>query len=252
MKPKKHFGQNFLVNQGVVRKIVAADPMAKKTSLEIGPGPGVLTRELVAAGAHVTAVDADVEMITKLSEELCAAENLALHHGDILQFDPTPLAALGPITVVGNIPYNISSPILFWLVEHRTSIHEAIITMQREVAQRLIAQPGSKTYGALTIGVCAHATVEKLFDIRPGSFWPAPQVTSCTVHIRFPDPPPVTVTHPEQFRALVRTLFCKRRKMIRSSIPEAVLKSADIDPTARPEQLSIAELELLSRLCICT
>lgn len=249
MRAKRRFSQNFLVNKGVVQKIInAVDPQPGETILEIGPGLGTLTRHLLSRGARVIAVEADREMIAALREECAANEKLTLVQADILQYKWPDSVPTTRIKVVGNIPYHISSPILFWLAAHRNRIASAVITMQREVALRLVAQPGTKDYGALTIGMGAVAHSERLFDIRPGSFRPAPTVTSSTVRVTFPDPPPYEIQDPVQFRDVVRAAFSKRRKMLRGIFPEDLLTTAGIDSTRRPETLNVEEFVRLARI----
>ncbi len=241
MKAKRRFSQNFLVNKGVIQKIIdAVDPQPGELVLEIGPGPGTLTFPLLKRGAHVVAIDADREMITALQQG-AAHHALTLRLADILQYDWADIPLGHRIKVVGNIPYHISSPILFWLADHRARIANAVLTMQREVALRLTAAPNSKTYGALTIGMAAIARSERLFDIAPGSFQPAPKVTSSTVRVHFPDPPPYDIPDPVAFRDVVRKAFSKRRKMLRGIFPESQLRTAGIEPTRRPETLTVAE-----------
>lgn len=246
MRAKRRFSQNFLVNAGVIQKIIAAvDPQPGETIVEIGPGPGTLTRPLLERGAHVIAVDADRDMVQALRAELGHHAQLTLVQSDILQYTWRDIPVAARMKVVGNIPYHISSPILFWLADHRARVARAILTMQREVAQRLIAHPGTKEYGALTIGMAIHACCERLFDIRPGSFRPAPHVTSSTVRLTFPDPPPYHA--PPQFRSVVRAAFSKRRKMLRGIFPASLLHTIGIDPTRRPETLTIEEFLTLAR-----
>lgn len=248
MRAKRRFSQNFLVNKGVIQKIIAAvDPQPNETILEIGPGPGILTRPLLDRGARVVAVDADREMIDTLREEFAGNEKLTLVQADILQYTWPDSSATTRIKVVGNIPYHISSPILFWLAAHRDRIASAVITMQREVAMRLVAEPSTKEYGALTIGMGAVAHSERLFDIRPGSFRPSPTVTSSTVRVTFPDPPPHDIPNPVRFRDTVRAAFSKRRKMLRGIFPEALLTAAGIDSTGRPETLNVEEFVRLAQ-----
>lgn len=246
IRPQRRFGQNFLVNQGVLDKIAAAvECGAHDHVIEIGPGIGTLTRRLLAQGAHVTAVDADPAMVALVRAELGASSHLTVIQQDILAFTPPTIA--GTYRVAGNIPYNISSPILIWLCEHAPQIHSAVLTMQREVAQRLSAQVGTKAYSALTIAVQSYARVERLFDIRPNSFRPAPRVTSTTVRLTFPDPPPHHIPDRRIFRDVVRAAFGQRRKMLRNTIPVAILEAAGIDPTRRPETLTIAEFIAIAK-----
>lgn len=246
IRPQRRFGQNFLVNQGVLEKIAAAVQCgAHDHVIEIGPGLGTLTRQLLARGAHVTAVDADPAMAALVRTELGDSSNLTVIQQDILTFTPPVIPV--KYRVAGNIPYNISSPILFWLCEHAPQISMAVLTMQREVGTRLTAAVGTKAYGALTIAVQSYARVERLFDIRPNSFRPAPRVTSTTVRLTFPEPPPYSIPDRRIFRDVVRAAFGQRRKMLRNTIPIAALEAAGIDPTRRPETLTIAEFIAIAK-----
>jgi 16S rRNA (adenine1518-N6/adenine1519-N6)-dimethyltransferase len=248
MRAKKSFGQNFLVNAGVIEKIIAAvDPQPTDQILEIGPGPGALTRRLAASGATIVAVDADRDMIGQLHDEFADTANVTIIHNDILQYAWDDFLEHNSIKVVGNIPYNISSPILFWLADHRARIAYATLTIQREVALRLTAEPNTKAYGALTIGIQSVAQIQRLFDIQPGSFRPAPKVTSSTIQLTFPNPPPYAIDNPQALRDTVRMAFSKRRKMLRNSFEVERLEAAGIDPTRRPETLSIDEFIKLSQ-----
>lgn len=241
--PQRRFSQNFLINQGVVDKLLAAlAPIPSDTIIEIGPGPGVLTTRLAASGARILAVELDPRMIAALTEQFGDTPNVTLVHQDIVTFDPPPLPAGRRYKLIGNIPYNISAPILLWLCAHRESIASAILTVQREVAQRLTAAPNSKAWGPLTIAVQSVATVRRLFDIQPNSFRPAPKVVSTAVWLEFPTPPPYAIPDPQALRNLVRALFTKRRKMLRHSLPTERLLAAGIDPTRRVETLAIEEL----------
>ncbi|MBI2344060.1 MAG: ribosomal RNA small subunit methyltransferase A [Deltaproteobacteria bacterium] len=247
-RPKKSLGQHFLVNTGVIKKIIAAVKIEPGTTiLEIGPGPGTLTEPLATHATRLVAIEADRQLAATLQTRCARMAHVTILPGDILQFAWDIHLLPPPVIVVGNIPYNITSPILFWLIAHRMHIDRAILTMQREVAERLTARPGTKAYGALTVGVQAVAAVTTLFDIRPGSFRPAPRVISSTIRLTFPSPPPVRIENAGHFRSVVRALFMKRRKMLRNIIPPAALLAAGIDPTRRPETLTVHECAALAR-----
>ncbi|MBI4238903.1 MAG: ribosomal RNA small subunit methyltransferase A [Deltaproteobacteria bacterium] len=242
-RPQRRFGQNFLINQGVLDKLIAAlDPQPTDTIIEIGPGPGALTGRLAASDAQVIAVELDRRMIATLEEQFRNTGNVTLLHHDIVTFDPPPLPAGMRYQLIGNIPYNISAPILLWLCAHRDQIATAIVTVQREVAHRLTATPNTKAWGPLSIAVQSTATAQRLFDIQPHSFRPAPKVVSTAVRLAFPIPPPYAIPDPAALRDLVRTLFTKRRKMLRHSLAANRLLAAGIDPTRRVETLTIEEL----------
>lgn len=265
IRPRKGFGQHFLVNMGALTKIVrAVGPAPDEPLLEIGPGIGVLTRMLADAGARVTAVEADRRMVEVLAAELGTHPRVRIVAGDILAVDWAVTIDHPPSTndrrqrVVGNIPYNISSPILFRLRDHRHLFREAVLMLQREVADRLTARVGTKEYGLLTLGLGVVGTCERLFDVAPGSFWPAPKVVSSVVRIRLPDPPPFPDNDLAAFERVTRTAFRTRRKTIRNTLMaiatprqiDAALAAAGIDPTRRPETISVEEFVTLTRhLC---
>lgn len=243
--PKKRFGQNFLINKGVVQKILTAAAIQPgEPLLEIGPGPGTLTDHLAQLGNPLTAIDADGDMVTLLAEKFASAAHVSIVQRDITTH--TPAVADAPTLVIGNIPYNISSPIIFWLIDHRTAISRAVLMVQREVALRVCAAPGSKQYGALSIGVQAYARADKLFDVSPGSFWPAPKVTSSVIRLTFPAPPPYAIADAAQFRDTVRRAFQQRRKMMRGLFTADALAAAGIAPTARPETCTIEQFAALA------
>lgn len=240
--PNKAYGQNFLVNHGILDKIVAAVATTPEGPiLEIGAGLGILTRRLAAVGDPVIAVEVDPQLVRLLRNELGSYPNVTVYHADILGFALPPATAR--YRIIGNIPYHLTAPILGWLLERRTHINTATLTMQREVGERLAAPPGSRTYGILSVLVQAVAEIRRLFLIQPRSFWPAPKVTSCTVQLRFASPSQTTLSDQDfaRLRQIVRQAFGKRRKMLRGTLPAELLQTARIDPTRRPESLSVAE-----------
>ncbi len=245
--PRRCLGQNYLINTGVVRKIVeAAELTSATTVLEIGPGPGALTHSMAIMGAHIVAIDADRRMVELLKRRFVGQANVEIVHANFLKYSWAELAGKSSIVVVGNIPYNLTAPIIFNLLDNCEICDRAILTMQREVARRLSAKPGGKAYGAMSVSVQANAIVEQLFDIKPGSFHPAPLVTSTTVRLSFPKPPPHHVNDRIKFREVVRTAFSKRRKMLRNSFAVEDLIRAGIDPQKRAENLSVTEFITLT------
>lgn len=281
--PQKGLGQSFLVNTGVLEKIVrAVAPAPDEPLLEIGPGIGVLTRMLAKAGARMTVVEMDRRMVKVLEAELGAHPRVGIVHGDILEVDLENLVRSSRFEVqqhrtsnmeyrtdrwrvVGNISYNISSPILFLLRDHRHLFREAILMIQREVAARLTARVGTKDYGLLTLGLGVVGTCERLFDVEPGSFWPAPKVVSSVVRIGFLDPPPFPDCDLATFGRVTRTAFGKRRKTIRNALVtaasagqyglgrtphqiDAALATVGIAPTCRPETVTVEEFVRLTHV----
>ncbi len=257
---KRSLGQNFLVDPNLQRRIVGAvgagagDPV-----LEIGPGRGALTDRLVAAGARVTAVELDDDLAAALADRHAGNPLVAVVHGDILA---TELPALLPnwegTRVVGNIPYNITTPILFRLLRPPFPA-DIVLTLQAEVADRILAGPGSRTYGALSVGVGVHARARRLFRVPKGAFRPVPRVESAAIRITPRSPPPVTVAEATRIRTLTRTAFSWRRKQMGTIVrrhPDlraaaepvlAALAARGLSPSLRPEQLSVRDFMALAR-----
>ncbi len=252
--PDKRFGQNFLLDQNITDKIARlAGPLEHCTVIEIGPGPGGLTRSLLNAGAkHVIAIELDTRCLSALAELERAAEGrLTVLSQDALKVNCAELGE-GPRKIVANLPYNVATPLLFnWLKEIHA--YESLTLMfQKEVADRLKAAPRSSDYSRLSVMTQKCAYVGHLFDLPPEAFYPAPKVTSSVVQLK---PKPEILT-PEYFSALehvVKVAFAQRRKMLRSNLRElkfddlgAVLKSIHIEPTARAEELSVADFTALT------
>ena len=238
--------------------MAAIDPQPGDRFLEIGSGPGVLTTRLAPRVAHLTAVEVDREMVDLLRPGLPA--NVTLVHQDFLD---TPVGWLvdgsdDPLRVAGNLPYNVSSPIMFRLIEtHKRHgmLTDATLMLQREVAERIEAGPGSKTYGVLSIAVQLHADVRRVLSLPPGAFRPAPKVHSSVIRLRF-RPPAVALRDEAGFEAMVRSMFTQRRKTLSNALKPfassrgaeaaAALESAGIDPSRRPETLQLDELARLA------
>ena len=258
MYPKKRYGQHFLVPQWADKVVAAIAPREDDRFLEIGPGPGVLTLRLAPRVAQLTAIEVDQEMVDLLTPDLPA--NVTLIHQDFLE---TPLDSLvsagrGPLRVAGNLPYNVSSPILFRLIEaHKQhgGLSDATLMLQREVAERIEARPGSKAYGVLSISVQLHADVRRVLALPPGAFRPAPKVHSSVIRLTF-RPPAVALSDEAAFEAMVRSMFTQRRKTLSNALKPfassrgadaaAALGAAGIDPARRPETLQLDELARLA------
>jgi 16S rRNA (adenine1518-N6/adenine1519-N6)-dimethyltransferase len=256
MRAKKRFGQHFLEAAWADKLVAAIDPKPEDHFVEIGPGPGALTLRLAPRVARLTAVEVDLAMIETLRPRI--PRNVTLVHADFLDFDLASLAAGGPLRAAGNLPYNVASPILFALIgAHRRAggIVDATLMVQREVAVRLHAAPGSRDYGVLSILVQLHADVRQVLALPPGAFRPMPKVHSSVVHLRF-RPPAVALSDEGSFEAMVRTMFGQRRKMLlnalrpyadaRNQSPGAALAAAGIDARRRPETLQLTELARLA------
>jgi 16S rRNA (adenine1518-N6/adenine1519-N6)-dimethyltransferase len=262
MRTRKRFGQHFLEAAWAEKVVAAIAPASSDRFIEIGPGPGALTARLAARVAHLTAIEVDRDLIAELAPLVPA--NVAVVEADILDIDLSRFLAEGPVRVAGNLPYNISSPILFRLIEaSRLSraaqgdggLIDATVMVQREVADRLEAKPGTGDYGVLSISVQLHADVRRLLTLPPGAFRPPPKVHSAVVRLTF-GPPPVAIGDEPLFGEMVRSMFTQRRKTLSNALgafaeghgrpaPEA-LRAAAIDPARRPETLTLAELARLA------
>ncbi len=255
-RAKKRYGQHFLEAAWADKVVAAIDPKPDDRFVEIGPGPGALTLRLAPRVARVTAIELDADMVAALQPRLPA--NVTVVLADFLTFDLSSLAGECPFRVAGNLPYNVSSPMLFALIDaYRTmgGITDATLMVQREVADRLVASPGTGDYGVLTISVRLHADVRRVLALPPGAFRPAPKVHSSVVNLRF-RPPVVAVTDEPAFEAMVRGMFTQRRKTILNALrpyarsrdrdPGAALDAAGINPQRRPETLQLTELARLA------
>jgi 16S rRNA (adenine1518-N6/adenine1519-N6)-dimethyltransferase len=245
-KARKRFGQNFLHDAGVIDKILRAiRAKPEDRLLEIGPGQGALTEGLLNSGAQLDVVELDKDLIPILTHQFGSKPNFNLHQGDALKFDFTSLnAPANSLRVVGNLPYNISTPLIFHLLQNANLIRDMHFMLQKEVVQRLAAGPGGGDYGRLSIMVQYHCRVEHLFNVGPGAFNPPPKVDSAIVRLV----PHETLPHPAKDHRLlervVREAFNQRRKTLRNTL-KALLSSdeitaAGVDGGLRPEQLDLA------------
>jgi 16S rRNA (adenine1518-N6/adenine1519-N6)-dimethyltransferase len=257
LRAKKAWGQNFLVDPNVRRRIVdAAAATADDTVVEIGAGLGALTGLLAERAGRVIAIERDPDLVPLLREVLAASANVTVAPADAMGFDFAAAAAQAgrPLVVVGNLPYQITSPLLFALLASGPAIARALLMVQREVAERVIAPHGSKTYGRLSVMVQQQAAVEILFHVGAGAFHPPPAVTSTVMRVTPLAAPRAAVPDPVLFAEVVRAAFATRRKMLRRALApvfgeeasRAALAAAGIDETRRAEELSVAELARLS------
>jgi len=250
-RAKKALGQHFLHERGVVAKIVQAiDPRPGDHIVEIGPGQGALTFPLLDRIGRLTAIEFDRDLLEPLARAARAHGELTLVHSDVLDVDFTALAAGTPIRLVGNLPYNLSSPILFHALDHAAAIRDMHFMLQKEVVDRMAAGPGSKTYGRLGVMLQAWCRVTALFDVGPGAFRPPPRVDSAVVRLVPRPPEEVGIADPARFAAIVRDAFGQRRKTLRNSLArlcdEATIRAAGIDPQARAEQLAVEDFVRLA------
>ncbi|MEW8137864.1 MAG: 16S rRNA (adenine(1518)-N(6)/adenine(1519)-N(6))-dimethyltransferase RsmA, partial [Candidatus Thiodiazotropha endolucinida] len=245
--PRKRFGQNFLHDPGIIQRIVQAiDPQPGDNLVEIGPGQGAITTELLSLIGRMQAIELDRDLVGPLAERCASLGELQIHNTDALKFDFTQLAvAERPLRVVGNLPYNISTPLLFHLLDQADQIRDMHFMLQKEVVDRMAAKPGSKTYGRLTVMLQARAEVTSLFNIGPGAFNPPPKVESAFVHLLPLKQSPYQIDDWDRFSRLVSQAFSQRRKTLRNSLGKLLtadaITAAGIDPGNRAEQLSVAE-----------
>ena len=259
LRASKRLGQNFLVDAGVVRAIVdAADLSPADTVLEIGPGIGTLTQGLAESGARIVAVELDKKLPAVLAETLKGYDNVTVVPGDILKLDILRILNLGAgeqFKVVANLPYYITTPILMALLEQHLPIERMVTMVQKEVAVRMTARPGSKDYGALSVAVQYHTDARIVMDVPPRAFMPAPEVTSSVIACCVRETPAVHPTDEKLFFRLVRAAFGQRRKTLLNALTgagltkelcRAGLAAAGIAESLRGEQLSLADFARLS------
>ena len=248
MKPRKRFGQHFLHDPGVLKRIVqAVDPAPGDAIVEIGPGEGALTRPLLERIGHLTAIEIDRDLAAGLAREF-SARKLVVIVADVLDFD---FSALPPeLRVVGNLPYNISTPILFHLARFADRVRDMHFMLQREVVQRMVARHSTPDYGRLSVMLQTRFRMQKLFNVAPGAFRPPPKVESAVVRLvplaERPDWDEATL------EKIVREAFSARRKTLRNALPLAPADYSElgIDPRLRPENLAPADyLRITRRVC---
>ena len=248
---KKQLGQHFLADAHYVEKIVlAVNPRPGDRLVEIGPGQGAITFPLLRRHPQLTVIEFDRDLIAPLTAAAAPLGELTIVHRDVLQVDFTELAGGAPIRLVGNLPYNISSPILFHALEHAAVIRDMHFMLQKEVVDRMAAGPGSKVYGRLSVMLQAYCQVTSLFVVPPGAFRPPPKVDSAVVRLVPRDPATVGITDPAHFARLVKAAFGQRRKTLRNAlhglVDEAGFAAAGVRSDARAEQLDVAEFIALA------
>jgi len=247
-KAKKSLGQHFLVDSHYIARIVAAiRPEAGDTMVEIGPGLGALTRPLLDKLAHLHVVEFDRDMVARLQDEF-SPERLTIHQADALDFDFTQFG--DDLRVVGNLPYNISSPLLFHLADSAAQIRDMCFMLQKEVVDRMAAAPDTADYGRLSVMLQARFRVEKKFVVPPGAFRPPPKVDSAIVRLIPLPPEAVPYRDARVFADVVGRAFGQRRKTLRNTlkglVDAALFEELGIDPIRRGETLSVAEFALLA------
>ena len=251
IKMSKKLGQNFLIKRGIVDEIVhAAELTVGEPVLEVGPGIGTLTQGLAQSGADVTAIELDRRLLEVLDTTLASYDNVRIIHGDVLKLDVPTIMNHKPFKVVANLPYYITTPIIMSLLESKLPIERLVVMVQKEVALRMVAKPGTKDYGALSVAVQYYTEPDIVLDVPPKSFLPAPVVTSSVIRCILRDKPPVDVIDEKLFFRVVKAGFAQRRKTFSNTMKttgltrdriEELLAKANIDGQRRGETFTLQE-----------
>lgn len=256
LRADKKLGQNFLIDEQVVRQIVAAAELSEAdTVLEVGPGIGTLTQGLAESKANVVAVELDTRLLPVLATTLEGYDNVRVVHGDILKVNIMEEVGVPNFKVCANLPYYITTPIIFALLEKRLPMERLVAMVQKEVAERMAAQPGGKDYGALSVAIQYYTEPEIAFIVPPTSFIPAPAVDSAVIVCKRREKPPVEVCDEALFFRVVKAAFSLRRKMLSNSLKNMGIKSeqvakwlelAGVDGKRRAETLSLEDFAKLT------
>lgn len=251
--PKKSLGQHFLTDRSYIDKIVmAVNPQPGDRLVEIGPGQGAITFPLLRKHGELTAIEFDRDLITPLMEASEGVGRLTIIHKNVLDVDFGKLAGDGKIRLVGNLPYNLSSPILFHAIEHAASIHDMVFMLQKEVVDRMAAEPGNKVYGRLSVMLQAYCRVDSLFVVPPGAFRPPPKVDSAVARLVPRDASAIGIADHRRFEEVVRTAFGQRRKTLRNALggtcSSEQIEAAGLRPDARAEQIEVEGFVRLANL----
>lgn len=256
LRADKKLGQNFLIDENIVRNIVAAAELSDKdTVLEVGPGIGTLTQGLAESGASVVAVELDKRLLPVLDTTLEGYDNVRIVNGDILQVDIMQTVGVDEFKVCANLPYYITTPIIFALLEKRLPMERLVAMVQKEVAERMAAKPGGKDYGALSVAIQYYTEPEIAFIVPPSSFIPAPSVDSAVIVCKSREKPPVEVCDEALFFRVVKAAFSLRRKMLNNSLKNMGIKGeqvakwlelAGVDGKRRAETLSLEDFAALT------
>ena len=251
IKMSKKLGQNFLIKRGIVDEIVhAAELTVGEPVLEVGPGIGTLTQGLAQSGADVTAIELDRRLLEVLDTTLASYDNVRIIHGDVLKLDVPTIMNHKPFKVVANLPYYITTPIIMSLLESKLPIERLVVMVQKEVALRMVAKPGTKDYRALSVAVQYYTEPDIVLDVPPKSFLPAPAVTSSVIRCVLRDKPPVDVIDEKLFFRIVKAGFAQRRKTFSNTMKttgltrdriEELLAKANIDGQRRGETFTLQE-----------
>jgi len=255
-RPRKRFGQNFLRDQNILNRIVAAAELQENERIfEVGPGPGALTEHLLLTGLPVTAIEIDRDLAAALQAR--EAANLSVVVGDVLRLNWDELLTSPPYKMIANLPYNISSQVLFKVLDHRQAFDRLVLMFQKEVGERLIASPASREYGILSVLMQTWYAIKRVVRVPPGAFFPPPKVESVVLCFDLLPQPRVVLSDIALYRRLVRGAFAQRRKTLRNSLLgsdwfaediDPALGAAGIDPGRRGETLTIEEFGLLANI----
>ncbi len=254
--PRKRFGQNFLHDHNIIYNILSSiQAKPGEHWVEIGPGQGALTEPLLKLGLRLDVVELDRDLVVLLKDKFRQQSHLQIHGADALKFDFSALAEDNEkLRIIGNLPYNISTPLMFHLLDNFACIEDMHFMLQKEVVDRICATPGSKKYGKLSVMMQYYCATELLFDVPPESFDPVPKVMSAMVRLVPYQQPPVLVNDMEKLNKVVSQAFSQRRKTLRNSlhklIDEEAIIALNIDPTLRAEALSLNDFAKLSNLLL--
>jgi len=253
-RPHKRLGQHFLVDEAVVDRMVAVAKVDRQDSvMEIGPGLGALSDVLVQHARSLVLVEKDKELAARLSDRFLAITGVSIVANDFLRTDLSHIIEDPPVKVVASLPYNVATAIIFRLLDSKGTISEATLMLQREVAQRISASPGTKAYGALSVFVQLHATVETICEVGPRSFYPAPKVRSQVIQMVVQDTPKIEILNTALFRRIVKAAFGRRRKTLKNALKVfgeqdfgIIAKNSGLDLQRRGETLSVEEFAHLA------
>jgi 16S rRNA (adenine1518-N6/adenine1519-N6)-dimethyltransferase len=250
-RPRKRFGQNFLHDPVVIDKIISAiHPLPSDTLVEIGPGQGAITYPLLHAAGRLTVIELDRDLVEPLKENAAGPGELIVHNADALSFDFCALGESEQLRVIGNLPYNISTPLLFHLLDQHHCIRDMHFMLQKEVVDRMAASPGTGQYGRLSVMLQYRCRVTPLFTIGPAAFKPPPRVASAFVRLEPYREPLIQISNEALFATLVRQAFSQRRKTLRNTLRDLLdveeITGLGIDPSARAESLDLAAFAALA------
>lgn len=251
--PRKSLGQNFLQDPNIINKIVASLGIHKDdTVVEIGPGRGALTDLIIPQAGHTHLIEFDRDLVDYWQQRADSSNSLSVHGVDVMRFDLDQIirTSSSKIKVIGNLPYNISSPVLFYLMHYAEHIQHQVVMLQKEVVERMASGPGSKQYGRLSVMLQQRYHIENLFKVPPTAFFPAPKVDSAIARLTPLTTIPFPVSDQADFEKIVKQAFSMRRKTLRNnlkgSINSAQIESLGIDPGTRSETLPVADFAALS------